>query len=45
MNMQKKSIIFLSACIVLVCIIVAVLGYRNAVKGFEESLNDQVTDC
>lgn len=45
MNMQKKAILFLSACIIAVCVIVAVLGYRNAVNGFEESLNDQVTDC
>ena len=45
MNMQKKTIVFFSTCIIFVCFIVAFLGYRNAVNGFEESLTDQAKDA
>ena len=44
MNMQKKAILFFSVCMVVVSLIVALLGYRNAVNGFEESLTDKVKD-
>lgn len=44
MNMQKKAILFFSAIIIVVCLVVAFLGYRNAEKGFEEALQDQVQD-
>ena len=45
MNMQKKTIVFFSTCIIFVCFVVAFLGYRNAVNGFEESLTDQAKDA
>lgn len=44
LNMQKKAILFFSVCMVVVSLIVALLGYRNAVNGFEESLTDKVKD-
>ena len=44
MNMQKKTILFFSVCIIVVCFLVAFIAYRNAVSGFEESLEDQVHD-
>ena len=44
MNMQKKTILFFSSCIIVVCLVIAFVGYRNAVNGFEDSLTDKVTD-
>ena len=44
MNMQKKTILFFSVCIIVVSFLVAFIAYRNAVSGFEESLKDQVND-
>ncbi len=44
MNMQKKSILFFSICIIAVCVAMAFLGYRNAVSGFDKSLTDKALD-
>ncbi|MCR5176299.1 MAG: methyl-accepting chemotaxis protein [Anaerovibrio sp.] len=44
MNIQKKAIIFFSICVVAVCLVVAFLGYRNAMSGFQDALTDKVHD-
>ncbi|ORT99188.1 Methyl-accepting chemotaxis protein [Anaerovibrio sp. JC8] len=42
MNMQKKAILFFSICLIVVCVAMGFIGYRNAVSGFSNALTDQV---
>ena len=41
MNLQKKTILFLDAVLLLVCFILGVIGYRSANQGFEIALEDK----
>lgn len=41
MKLQKKTILFLDAVLLLVCFILGVIGYRSANQGFEIALEDK----
>ena len=41
MNLQKKTILFLDAVLLLVCLILGLIGYHSANQGFEIALEDK----